>query len=653
MNQLEFSVTGNQLEISQDAVSTSGSISYDSCAFTFDSEWNGFERTAVFGIGRDVYRVAIDQNNTCVIPSPCTEKEGLITIAVLGVKNSTVIATNPVAHRIQNGVENSAEWIEEDYSLVQSTIDSLTQRVNSYIDELDEDFDELISTVEGGNNSLKVAADSVNADDWYTPNAFTGASDLRTIVTGGSIDSFYNYKLTALCSAYPNYVTCEQIGTDASGEYPIKAYTFEPENYEKTILVTGGAHGSEAMVLFGLSHFFDLLCRDTSGNRALLYLKKRVKFVVVPAINPYALAERCLDNSNSVDIGRNFPYKWNDCTSTTKGTSAADQAETQAIIELVEGLASDKLCAAVDCHVGMYAVSGKSIYYPRFKDNCITALSNFINRFNYEVDDTTKQKSILAPSILPTLSNYLSDEYGINTCEMVWPYQLYGGQYDNGNYTKMTEFIANLLLTVAKNSDVACKCGASPFTKYISWCGSNDSFAIPASSSVTKMGISNYSLVLSSPCVINMNGFVVVDVTTACTVKINPILYQVNSPEQSYDDRKGATPFVQEYALSVGTHVIPISSVLQAYSTSYNDSSRVYFCENVGFVLGVSASAASCAEVTAFSVSLSGIPSDLGKAVEVTSPIGNCADYSANDVPTQQVRYPLESYIFTDSKYDD
>ena len=48
MNVLEFTAAGNHLEITEDAVTTGGSVNYDKCSFTFDEEWEDFEKTAVF-----------------------------------------------------------------------------------------------------------------------------------------------------------------------------------------------------------------------------------------------------------------------------------------------------------------------------------------------------------------------------------------------------------------------------------------------------------------------------------------------------------------------------------------------------------------------------------------------------------------------------
>lgn len=654
MNQLEFTVTGNRLELSEDVYSTGGSVNFDSCSFDFDEEWDGFERSAVFGIGRDTFRVPLDENNSCFIPSPCMEKEGLITIGVFGTKDDTVIATNAVTHHIDEGVDGLGEWFEEDYSLVLNAVSNMENKVQRCLNNLNDNFDAMTRTVRryGTFNESEITADT--PDGWYKPEAFEGAETLDEITLGESLFNYLDYKFNAMWDDFPNYVHREKIGMDSGEALPVYAYTFEPLNYEKTVLVTACTHGCEDMMFFALASFFDDLCRKSETDRTLSYLKSRVKFIVIPAVSPYSLVSGEAYNENDVDIGLNFPYRWADCTKTSKGSTAGDQTETQNLIDYVEMFESDRLCAAVDFHVSSVSVSGKGIFYPRFKDNCICALADFISRFNAEAESGTESKGILAASVNPTLTNYLADTYGINACEAVWPDELYGGAYDNDNYTKLIEFIGNLLYVMAKNSNAVNRCPAQPFTKYLTWHGGDDdNFEIPVSDDPEVMGISNYSFEMSAPCILSLTGFVVLNVTDACTVKINPVLYQDYSPEQAFLNRIDAPHFVQEIPLTEGVHVIPVSSVLQAYYSSHNSSSRTQYCENVHTALAFSASAASSVQVQAYSLTLNGTPADSGKPVEIISPMGSADDYEEDDVPTQQIIYPAETYVYADSRFSD
>ena len=652
MNVLEFTVTGNHLEITEDAVTTGGSVNYDRCSFTFDEEWDDFEKTAVFEIGRDSFRVALEDDE-CFIPSPCIEKEGIIRIGVYGSDDETVIATNSVAHRVEEGISDLGDWFEEDYSLVLNVISQMEARVEQCIDNLSDSFESLSQSIGSAPQSQTVIEGGDCPDEWYVPDEFDCIENIQSAAGSESIDDYLEYRLEPLRREFPDYVSREQIGTDATEEIPVYAYSFTPENYEKTVLLTSCVHGYEQMAFFALSNFLDALCRNSESSRTLSYLKNRVKIIAVPAVNPYSLLAGQAHNSNGVDIGFNFPYKWSDCTKTTKGESAADQPETQNMIDFAEEIYSDRLCAVIDFHIDTDTESGKSIFYPRFKDNCLSALTDFVNRFNHEVGSGTLSKGILAASVNPTLSNYLADEYGINACESVWHYLLFGGLNNSANYVKYLEYTVNLVYTMAKNSSFTCKCGAAPFVKHIAWKCGDEPYNVPQKTAPEEMGISNFSLSLNSPCILTMQGTVVVYVSSDCTVKIRPVLYQVNSPGQDYDTRLFDTTFQQEIELFAGTHIIPVSSVLQAYYTSHNEISQLKYCEDVRMSIAVCASAASSAQITAFSVTLSGIPSDCGKPVVISSPTGSASDYESDETPVQELIYPLETYTAADAKFSD
>lgn len=652
MNLLEFTVTGNQLTVQAEPVSTGGSVNYDKCSFEFDSEWNGFERTAVFGMGRDTYRVALNENDSCFIPSPCMENEGIITIGVFGTNDDTVIATNAVAHHIEEGISDLGAWFEEDYSLVLRAVSNMESRVGNCLRELNENFENVMAQIRrNGVITPDIISADCSPDDWYIPNEFDGAEELENLAGDDVIQSVLNYRFNALCRDFPAYVSREKLGNDESGEYPVYAYKFTPAHYEKTVLVTGAIHGTEAKITIGLSNFFNELCRHSKGDRTLTYLKNTVKFVVIPIVNSYGVANGTLYNSNEVDIGYNFPYRWMDCPMENKGSIQSDQAETRLLTDYAEMLHTDRMAAAVDFHISSTAVAGKSIYYPRFKNNCINALAKFVNTFNYEIENGIKTKSILAPSILSTFTNYLANEYGINTCEAVWSDEVYGD--GNDSYTKLTEFIGNLLYVMAKNSSFTCKCGSEPFVKYFTWRGESDEFTIPDVNPPIRMGMTNFRLSIDAPCIINMQGYVVVNVMNACTLTVNPVLWQENSPEQSYNERASVVTYRLKYDFEPGVHVIPISSVLQAYATGYNHTEDVAFCGDVRFVLAFSVIDESAAEVKAFTAVFTGIPSNMGKCVEVIKPLGYTTDYDEDDIPTQKILYPLEKIETEDGKFDD
>lgn len=659
MNNITLKVTANRLEIVSDTFTTQGSVNYDGCVFSFDSIWNGFSKTAVFACdSTDSYRVNIE-NNMCKIPASCIRKEGILKIGVYGISDDgVVITTNSVAHRVNEGVGEVDEWIEEDTSLVVNALKELESSYEEYLGSLDTRFNNLLDMVRENGAFSEPQSSKGEPDDWYSPTTFADAENIPSSTKSSDYSEYFDYILNGLTADFPDFVSCKTIGTDASGVYPIYAYTFAPLNYEKTVLVCAESGSVDSVAVVALSYFLDELCRNYDSDRTLTYLRSKVKLVVLPAVNPYGLINKRYYNSNSVSINRNFPFKWDECTDGKKGTAACDQNETMAVVNLAQELAADKLCAVLDINSCTNLYCSKLAFYPRFKNNCIKAVSSVINRYNYEETDETDvlRQAIFAPSVNPTLTNYLAEEYGINACAINWSSVNFGGSNSNQAITKFTEYIGNMLYALAKNSSYTLKGALAPFTKHISWRSTdeNDFFEITATESFEKVPISSYELPIKTPCNITLSGYVLLKIETACTVKINPILWQTDSPEQGYSERLAMTDFSIEIPLSVGTHVIPINSVLQGYYSDTNGYVTTGYPEKVRFAIAVCCDNASCTKVVGFSAMLNAYCSDVGKSVEISRPMGVSGDYTdEDDVPTQELVYPLETVTSKDRQYDD
>lgn len=655
MNYIKMSVEGNKLKITEDCRTTGGSRNYDSCKFTFDKVWDGFTRTAVFSInGAENYRVTLDKD-ACIIPSPCIEKEGILQIGVFGINDDDVIiTTNSVAHHVEDGIEMMGEWIEEDSELVINAIKELKRSAEEYTKKLSKRVNEEIErlkTDSGRGNEISLQP------DWYFPEEFTDNEAVSPLSKSGTeYQKFLDFRLSSLLNDFPDYVAREEIGTDSSGEYTMYVYSFTPAKYEKTIFIATCLHGSDKCALLSLSHFLDRLCRNYQSDKTLNKIRNNVKICVIPAVNPYAIKTNSTYNKNGINLAYNFPYLWDTCTRYKKGDAAADQKETQNVIKYLETIKNDKLCAALELHTNNITYAGRTIYYTRQHANCATALADLVNNFNYNYtySDYT-DKAILAASNNAYLSDYIADTYGINSCQLVWTTNLYGGAYTNYCITKYTEFIGNAIRVMADNSRFIPRRMPQPFIKHFSWKKSSDSdvFTISSTDSLEKMPISSFKLALDAPYNISLNGYVRIETSEACTVKINPVLYQVFSGELDYKTRRDATQFVQELTLTAGTHIIPIASVLQAFYSCYNFSDDCKYSEEIFFTLMFGASVANKAKVTAFAVTLEATPSDVAKPVEVLSPIGLCSDYSADDIPTQKVSYPLGIFSEYDPYFND
>lgn len=650
MNYINMSVEGNRLRIKEEKISVGGSINYDRCKFTFNDEWVGFTKTVVFSInGDESYRVAL-KTNACIIPSVCLEKEGILEIGVFGVNdNDVVITTNSVAHHVEKGLNMVGEWIEGDGEFVINAVEEMRRAVDEYTETLSKRVSEEIDRLKTGSDSDSGAP---TPSEWYFPIAFTDTEAVSPLSkSGAEYEQFLDFRLNALLRDFPDYVTRKELGTDASEEYMMYSYSFAPSRYDKTIFIAACLHGSDKCGLLAVSHFLDCLCREYRNDRLLKIIHDSVKIVLIPAVNPYALKSNSTYNKNGINLAYNFPYLWEQCDRYKKGDAAADQKETQTVMSCLESIKNDKLSAVIELHTSNITYAGRSVFYTRQHANCSTALADMVNNFNYNynyVDYT--DEAVLAASNNAYLSDYAADTYGVNACQLIWSTNLYGGAFTNYCITKYTELIGNTIRVMAENSRFIPKRRPQQFIKHLSWRKSSDSdvFTVKSTSELEKMPISSYKLKLDAPYNITVNGYVELDVSEACTVKINPVLYQQYSSELDFKTRKEATQFTQELALTAGTHIVPVSSITQGFFSCYNFSNDNQYTEELYFTLMFSSSASDKVKLTSYAVTLTATPSDVAKPIEVLSPIGLCSDYSADDIPTQKVIYPLGTL----SEYD-
>lgn len=160
-----------------------------------------------------------------------------------------------------------------------------------------------------------------------------------------------------LMADFPEYISRTSLGLDESGTYPIYRYDFTPAGYDRTVLAIGAIHGSEVTGSLGLYRTLYEMCHNWRTIPQLALLRHQCRIVVVPFANPWgsSQAPRKRQNSNGVDVNRNFNYKWADFVTggaapfdfDYKGPSAASEVETQYLQDLIDELDADFL---VDCH---------------------------------------------------------------------------------------------------------------------------------------------------------------------------------------------------------------------------------------------------------------------------------------------------------------
>lgn len=151
-------------------------------------------------------------------------------------------------------------------------------------------------------------------------------------------DKYINDLYETLRTANPEYISRTNIGKDASNTYDMWEYVFEPPCYEQVVYVQSGDHSREKDAVIGLANFLKIICEDWQSSEVLNYLRWKVKFVVIPIMNPWGISKSYPsddNNSNGVNLNRD-------------GYSQAQQ-ETKNMMARIKPIA-DQLSFAIDFH---------------------------------------------------------------------------------------------------------------------------------------------------------------------------------------------------------------------------------------------------------------------------------------------------------------
>lgn len=193
MATINFTVEDHSIRVDNLIELAQGSNNFDTCAFTFDSSWDGFTLYAVmYQNPKNVFKLPLDAENTRKIRQEVLQKDGWVYIGARGEKEDTdkTIATSMVVRLpVRKGAVNGNETGQE--MLDQSQYEYLLGKVN----ELNEKCESLTKKVEHSNgvkvvNSISEMADTstiyvlstdghwyyYNGAMWTDGGEFTGAT---------------------------------------------------------------------------------------------------------------------------------------------------------------------------------------------------------------------------------------------------------------------------------------------------------------------------------------------------------------------------------------------------------------------------------------------------------------------------------------------
>lgn len=611
MNQLEFIVTGNKLAVQKLPVTTSGSAYFDRCKFSFDSQWDSLQKTAVFICGTSEEYTASLLGGVCLIPKECLQKSGILKIGVVGVgDDGTVISTNIAVHKIIVGANES---------------------VNISCYENDGSFDDV-----GFDSENEFTAEqelSVWANDVYNCNE----SDIGSLDSNAlkALDENYLTSIfKELSQEYPDYVKESSAGTDSYGK-EISVFEFIGKEFDRTIFITANHTHGTYLTSAVLGAFFKALCRKNAEDVNLNFLYNKVKFVVIPAAAPTAYENESGLNAENVNISHNYPYKWDVCTDENKGSSAASEAETTAVMQTLDNVSGENIVAAFD-FLSKSISAEKYVFYPPHKSTDEKLLLRTAGKFDcIHTSGDGPSATILAPDNSPSFANFAAERYEISSCCVVWN--------DDGTVSsavRYCEFIGNLFLSFAKKCRAMGEKEISSFTKHICWRSSSESDTVILGESILPIYISSFLFKPNFSYNIVMNGYVILKSESGATVTIRPILYQQNVSNADLAARRLADDFDVSIPIPAGVSVIPLNAVL--YATAACDDADGNFAQKAGSIIAAGCTDGS-AQMIGFSYTLFAVPCGAQECTQVLVPNGLASDFNEdNKIPVFTKKYPIE-----------
>lgn len=378
------------------------------------------------------------------------------------------------------------------------------------------------------------------------------------------------------------YVTKDIIGTDETGEYNIYKYTFEPQNYNKTILLTACIHGNETTGFYDLCRILPMLVNEWEKYPQLTYLRKNVRLIVVPHVNPWGFANQERENSNNVDLNRNFDYNWKAGSGTDpskfgyKGSKPFSEKESQTMRKLVQSI--DNLTAHLDLHDIISVKNDYCLFYPRWASQENNNMTQLINNLSSNGDLVVWGSSTLASfsnwvGIRMKTTSYLSE---INEGRV-------GEKKGEAEMRRSVRWVGNVLFKMAQlKSKQKGQTSTDPFIKVIVY---DDKFNNKKSEVITlradrnewqRIMMSQQRFKTLANGFVELYGYVTINVDRDVLVGVNPNIVQNYHPYFGLGKSKERNLFTIEHVLNKGNTTIPIYAAagVQMSSTTEPGSKR-------------------------------------------------------------------------------
>lgn len=394
--------------------------------------------------------------------------------------------------------------------------------------------DDKASLYMGTNNSI------------WEPSAEPAASNYCS-PTEDDANDFLTKIWEPLRNSATSYITRSVLGTDESGTYDIHKYVFTPPNYEKTIVINCSMHGLEVMNQIATYRFFYNVVNNWSSSQHLTFARWKIRWVVVPMLNPWGVSQstRTRTNSNDVDIARNFDFRWEEYDDGVdplnyKGTSAFSEAESRILRDLVE-IDYPHAHALIDSHD--YGQNNPDAEFYRLY---MTTQDNVSNKLDIiGIIENLKKEDYHTSSIrdtrYPSAINYFTSTNRCLAFSPEWNFAVPdSSRYDNEGMTAALRWYSNLYLCTAWSESIQKIKATGHFFKRLSFPANNSDF-IPHTVDTYDDVIPEFKFTPSCPGTLLVNTNLSLTTDTASQVAFRTYIDQFSY--LSSTGQEGITPY--------------------------------------------------------------------------------------------------------------
>lgn len=180
---LSFSVSAQRIELTDAAMLVAGTVNEYTARFTFDADWDGYRRTAVFSCG-DISREQLLTDDACTVPWEVLVANGYLRVGVYGIKDGSRLPTiwterrmyiNPGAGPTQEAADPSPTLVEQLLGRMGDLSALKTEDKSSLVAAINEVWSS------GGSGGASVTDAAINEDGHL----------IITLSTGETIDAGY------------------------------------------------------------------------------------------------------------------------------------------------------------------------------------------------------------------------------------------------------------------------------------------------------------------------------------------------------------------------------------------------------------------------------------------------------------------------------